>query len=248
LPWVPLDPTLPDMKDCERRIAAYDWSEIGSDLDRLGYATLPGLLDRRECETIAALYADDAHFRSRVVMERHAFGLGEYKYLRYPLPPLVAAFRRACYPQLVPVANRWRALLREPGRFPPDLAAYLADCHAAGQTRPTPLILKYEAGGYNCLHQDLYGERVFPLQMTVLLSAPGRDFTGGEFLLVEQRPRAQSKGEVVPLNQGDAVVFAVRHRPVQGKRGPYRVTLRHGVSRVRTGERYTLGVIFHDAE
>jgi hypothetical protein len=236
------------MTNLARRIATFDWPEVESALDRLGYATLPGLLHRRECETIAALYADDARFRSRVVMERHAFGLGEYKYLRYPLPPLVQAVRRACYPRLVPVANRWRDLLSEQGKYPPDLDAYLRDCHAAGQTRPTPLILKYEAGGYNCLHQDLYGELVFPLQMTVLLSAPGRDFSGGEFLLVEQRPRAQSKGEVVPLEQGDAVLFAVRQRPASGKRGAYRVTLRHGVSRVRTGQRYTLGVIFHDAE
>jgi hypothetical protein len=236
------------MTDIARRIAALDWPEIEDALDRQGFATLPGLLSRRECESIAALYEDDARFRSCVVMERHAFGLGEYKYLRYPLPPLVETLRRACYPRLVPVANRWRGLLREQGKFPPDLDAYLRDCHAAGQTRPTPLILKYEAGGYNCLHQDLYGERVFPLQMTGLLSAPERDFTGGEFLLVEQRPRAQSKGEVVSLAQGDAVLFAVRYRPAQGKRGAYRVTLRHGVSRVRTGRRYTLGVIFHDAE
>lgn len=235
------------MTSIERRLAAFDWPEIEAALDRQGYATLSGLLTPRECEGTAALYADDARFRSRVVMERHAFGLGEYKYLRYPLPPVVEALRQSCYPRLVPVANRWRALLREKGRFPADLDAYLSECHTAGQARPTPLILKYEAGGYNCLHQDLYGERVFPLQMTILLSAPGTDFTGGEFLLVEQRPRAQSKGEVVPLDQGDAVVFAVRHRPAQGKRGPYRVTLRHGVSRVRTGQRCTLGVIFHDA-
>jgi hypothetical protein len=236
------------MTDIARRIAALDWPEIEGALDRQGFATLSGLLSRPECEAIAALYEDDARFRSRVVMERHAFGLGEYKYLCYPLPPLVEILRRACYPRLVPVANRWRGLLREQGKFPPELDAYLRDCHAAGQTRPTPLILKYEAGGYNCLHQDLYGELVFPLQMTVLLSAPERDFTGGEFLLVEQRPRAQSKCEVLPLGQGDAVLFAVRHRPAQGKRGAYRVTLRHGVSRVRTGRRYTLGVIFHDAE
>ena len=235
------------MQSLARRIAAFDWPEVETVLDRQGYATLPGLLARRECAEIAALYADDAHFRSRVIMERHAFGLGEYKYLRYPLPPLVEAMRQGCYPRLAPVANRWRDLLRDNGRFPADLGAYLDECHAAGQTRPTPLILKYAAGGYNCLHQDLYGDLVFPQQMTVLLSAPGRDFTGGEFLLVEQRPRAQSKGEVVPLGQGDAVVFAVRHRPAQGKRGPYRVTLRHGVSQVRTGHRYTLGVIFHDA-
>ena len=235
------------MTSLARRIEKLDWPEIETALDRQGYSTLPGLLARPECEALAALYPDDEQFRSRVVMERHAFGIGEYKYLRYPLPPLVEALRQACYPRLVPVANRWRALLREKGRFPTSLDAYLRDCHAAGQTRPTPLVLRYEAGGYNCLHQDLYGEHVFPLQMTVLLSAPGTDFTGGEFLLVEQRPRAQSKGEVVPLAQGDAVVFAVRHRPAQGKRGPYRVTLRHGVSQVRTGHRCTLGVIFHDA-
>jgi hypothetical protein len=236
------------MTTLARRIAAFDWPEIEASLDLQGYATLPGLLDRRECEAVASLYRDDAHFRSRVVMERHAFGLGEYKYLRYPLPPLVEALRQACYPRLVPVADRWRGLLREKGRFPADLEAYLRDCHAAGQTKPTPLILAYEAGCYNCLHQDLYGELVFPLQMTVLLSVPGNDFTGGEFLLVEQRPRAQSKGEVVPLRQGDAVIFAVRQRPAQGKRGPYRVRLRHGVSLVLTGNRYTLGIIFHDAE
>ena len=235
------------MTTLARRIADFDWSEIEASLDRLGYATLPGLLTSRECEAVANLYADDQRFRSRVVMERHAFGLGEYKYFRYPLPPVVEALRQACYPRLVPVANRWRTLLREKGRFPPELGAYLRDCHAAGQTKPTPLILKYEAGGYNCLHQDLYGEKVFPVQMTVLLRAPGTDFTGGEFLLVEQRPRAQSKGEVVPLRQGDAVIFAVRQRPAQGKRGPYRVALRHGVSRIHSGHRATLGVIFHDA-
>ncbi|HKX08453.1 MAG TPA: 2OG-Fe(II) oxygenase [Stellaceae bacterium] len=235
------------MTTLARRIADSDWLGIEASLDRLGFATLPGLLTRPECEAVANLYTDDQRFRSRVVMERHAFGLGEYKYLRYPLPPLVEALRQACYPRLVPVANRWRALLREKGRFPAELDAYLRDCHAAGQTKPTPLILKYEAGGYNCLHQDLYGEKVFPLQMTVLLRAPGTDFTGGEFLLVEQRPRAQSKGEVVPLDQGDAVIFAVRQRPAQGKRGPYRVALRHRVSRVHSGHRSTLGVIFHDA-
>ena len=236
------------MSALERRIAAFDWPEIEASLDRQGFATLPALLEPEDCERLSALYGDDGHFRSRVVMERHAFGLGEYKYLRYPLPPLIQELRQSCYPRLAPVANRWRTLLREERRFPPTLNAYLRECHAAGQTRPTPLILKYEAGGYNCLHQDLYGELVFPLQMTVLLSAPGRDFAGGEFLLVEQRPRAQSKAEVVPLTQGDAVVFAVRHRPAQGKRGPYRVTLRHGVSRIHSGHRYTLGVIFHDAE
>ena len=236
------------MSALERLIAAFDWPEIEASLDRQGFATLPGLLEPGACERLSALYGDDGHFRSRVVMERHAFGLGEYKYLRYPLQPLIQELRQSCFPRLVPVANRWRTFLREERRFPPTLDAYLRECHAAGQTRPTPLILKYEPGGYNCLHQDLYGELVFPLQMTVLLSAPGRDFAGGEFLLVEQRPRAQSKAEVVPLTQGDAVVFAVRHRPAQGKRGPYRVTLRHGVSRIHSGLRYTLGLIFHDAE
>jgi len=235
------------MTSLPRRIDAFDWPEIEASLDRQGYATLPGLLSRGECGEVAALYADDARFRSRVVMERHAFGLGEYKYLRYPLPPIVEALRQGCYRHLAPVANRWRQLLREPGLFPASLDGYLRECHAAGQTRPTPLILNYEAGGYNCLHQDLYGERVFPLQMTVLLSAPGKEFTGGEFLLVEQRPRAQSKGEVVPLAQGDAVVFAVNNRPAQGKRGVYRMRLRHGVSRILTGHRSTLGIIFHDA-
>jgi len=229
------------------RIAAVDWPAVEDSLDRRGHATLPGVLAPAECAALAALYDNDARFRSRVVMRRHNFGEGEYKYLNYPLPREVEALRQACYPRLVPVANRWRAALRESGQFPPALGDYLAHCHAAGQTRPTPLILRYEAGGYNCLHQDLYGELVFPLQMTVLLSAPGRDFTGGEFLLVEQRPRAQSKGEVVQLGLGDAVVFAVRHRPVQGTRGPYRVTLRHGVSRIVSGKRLTLGVIFHDA-
>ena len=233
--------------DPAARLAAADWAGIAAALDARACAVVPGLLAPDECAALAALYDDDARFRSRVMMRRHNFGEGEYKYLRYPLPPEVEALRRACYPRLARLANRWRAALRESGRFPPSLDAYLRECHAAGQTRPTPLLLRYEAGGYNCLHQDLYGELVFPLQMTVLLSAPGRDFSGGEFLLVEQRPRAQSKGEVVPLGLGDAVIFAVRHRPAQGTRGPYRVTLRHGVSRVLRGRRYTLGVIFHDA-
>ena len=180
-------------------------------------------------------------------MQRHGFGRGEYKYLRYPLPPIVEALRQAVYPQLAPIANRWRERLREEGQFPAGLGAYLKECHKAGQERPTPLILKYETGDYNCLHQDLYGPLVFPLQLTVLLSAPKADFSGGEFLLVEQRPRAQSRGEVVPLRQGEAVIFPVHHRPVEGTRGPYRVTMRHGVSRLRSGQRFTLGIIFHDA-
>jgi hypothetical protein len=223
-----------------------DRAEIASALDARGYATVPGVLTPAECRALSGLYAEDAAFRSRVVMARHGFGRGEYKYLRYPLPPSVEALRQAIYPQLAPIADRWRAALRAPGRFPASLDEYLAQCHAAGQTRPTPLILKYGAEDYNCLHQDLYGELVFPLQLTVLLSDPG-DFSGGEFLLVEQRPRMQSKAEVVTLRQGEALIFAVHHRPVAGTRGVYRVNQRHGVSRVRSGERYTLGIIFHDA-
>jgi hypothetical protein len=228
-------------------LAAIDWRQIAASLDEQGYATTSALLGAEECCDLAALYTKEDAFRSRVVMQRHAFGRGEYKYLRYPLPGPVEALRQAIYPHLAPIANRWRQQLREEGRFPPTLDVYLAQCHKAGQQRPTPLILKYETGDYNCLHQDLYGDLVFPLQLTVLLSAPGDDFTGGEFLLVEQRPRAQSRGEVVPLRQGEAVIFPVHHRPVEGSRGPYRVTMRHGVSRLRSGHRYTLGIIFHDA-
>jgi uncharacterized protein len=223
------------------------WPDLLTGLDERGYAVLPGLLGERECRSVAALYADEAAFRSRVVMARHNFGRGEYKYLRYPLPSLIAELREALYPRLAPFANRWHERLHLEPRFPARLDAYLARCHAAGQQRPTPLILKYETGDYNCLHQDLYGELVFPIQATVLLSKPDDDFTGGEFLLVEQRPRMQSKGEVVPLGQGDAVLFAVNFRPVTGTRGDYRVTIRHGVSRLHTGNRYTLGIIFHDA-
>jgi uncharacterized protein len=228
-------------------VAAVDWREVASSLDERGYATTAALLTTEQCRGLAALYDSDEAFRSRVVMQAHGFGCGEYRYLRYPLPGPVEALRQAIYPRLAPIANRWRERLREEGRFPPALAAYLKECHAAGQERPTPLILKYEAGDYNCLHQDLYGDLVFPLQLTVLLSAPEDDFAGGEFLLVEQRPRAQSKGEVVPLRQAEAVIFPVHHRPVEGTRGPYRVTMRHGVSRVRSGRRFTLGIIFHDA-
>jgi hypothetical protein len=229
------------------RAAAVDWQQVATSLDERGYATTAALLTTEQCRGLSALYDREEAFRSRVVMQRHGFGSGEYKYLRYPLPDIVEALRQSIYPQLAPIANRWRERLREEGRFPPALAAYLKECHAAGQERPTPLILKYEAGDYNCLHQDLYGDLVFPLQLTVLLSAPDDDFTGGEFLLVEQRPRAQSKGEVVPLRQGEAVIFPVHHRPVEGTRGPYRVTMRHGVSRLRSGQRFTLGIIFHDA-
>jgi uncharacterized protein len=229
------------------RLSGVDWDAVAASLDERGFAVIPALLGPGECRNLAALYGDDAAFRSRVVMSQHGFGQGEYKYLRYPLPPAVEALRQAIYPQLAPVANRWRAALKEAGRFPAALDGYLAQCHGAGQSRPTPLILKYGPGDYNCLHQDLYGELVFPLQLTVQLSDPAAAFTGGEFVLVEQRPRRQSKAEVVPLGQGEAVIFAVHHRPVRGTRGVYRVNQRHGVSRVRSGERYTLGVIFHDA-
>jgi uncharacterized protein len=211
-----------------------------------GFAIAP-LLDPETCRALAVLYDDDSRFRSRVIMQRHNFGRGEYKYFAHPLPEPVSKLRKALYPPLAAVANAWRATLGEQSRFPPTLDAFLAQCHDAGQTRPTPLLLRYDPDDYNCLHQDLYGPLVFPLQLTVLLSEPGADFTGGEFVLVEQRPRAQSRPIVVPLAQGEAVIFPVHHRPVQGTRGPHRVTMRHGVSRVRSGRRHTLGVIFHDA-
>jgi hypothetical protein len=223
------------------------WPELLAAIDEHGYAVLPGVLGADACRELAGLYDHDEAFRSRVVMARHNFGRGEYKYLRYPLPPAVAGLREALYPRFAPLANTWHERMGLEPRFPATLKAYLDRCHRAGQQRPTPLILKYQAGDYNCLHQDLYGELVFPLQATVLLSEPGREFEGGEFMLVEQRPRMQSRGEVVPLGQGDAVVFAVNHRPVAGARGYYRVTMRHGVSRLRAGSRYTLGIIFHDA-
>jgi len=223
-----------------------DWQRAASDLAANGYFTAPAL-EPATCRAIAALYDDDSRFRSRVVMQRHNFGRGEYKYLTYPLPDPVANLRSALYPPLAAIANEWRAALHEPEPFPPTLKAFLAQCHAAGQPRPTPLLLRYTKDDYNCLHQDLYGPLVFPLQLTVLLSDPGRDFTGGEFVLVEQRPRAQSRPSVVALSQGEAVVFPVHHRPVQGARGMYKVMMRHGVSRVTSGIRQTLGIIFHDA-
>ena len=229
------------------RVAAIDWPAMAAALDERGYATAAGLLTAAECRELAALYADDGAFRRRVVMQHHAYGRGEYQYFRYPLPGLVEALRRAIYPHLAALANRWLQRLGQEGRYPATLDAYLAECHRAGQQRPTPLLLKYGADDYNCLHQDLYGPLVFPLQLTVLLSDPGRDFTGGEFLLVEQRPRMQSRGEVVSLRQGEAVIFPVHHRPVDGVRGAHRVTMRHGVSRIHSGERHTLGIIFHDA-
>jgi len=229
------------------RVAALDWSRIAEELDAHGAAVAPRLLTPPECAALAETYPADGLFRSRVVMARHGFGRGEYKYFAYPLPGLVAGLREALYPGLAAIANRWHAEMGLAVRFPDDHAAYLARCHRAGQTKPTPLLLLYGAGDYNCLHRDLYGEHVFPLQATILLSTPGRDFAGGEFVLTEQRPRMQSRVEVVPLGQGDAVIFPVERRPVTGARGNYRVNLRHGVSRVRVGRRLTLGIIFHDA-
>jgi hypothetical protein len=230
------------------RVEALGWPQVTSDLDAQGCAVLKGLLSAEECRALAALYPDDGHFRGRVVMGRHGFGRGEYKYFAYPFPPVIAELRPALYARLRDVANRWNDAMGIDISYPESHDAFLKRCHAAGQTRPTPLLLQYESGDYNCLHQDLYGEHVFPLQVAFLLSEPGRDFTGGEFVLTEQRPRMQSRPEVVPLAQGDAVAFAVHHRPVQGTRGTYRVNLRHGVSRIRSGHRHTLGVIFHDAK
>jgi uncharacterized protein len=220
---------------------------LAGDLDACGCAVLPAVLSREQCAALAASYEDESLFRSRVVMASHGFGRGEYKYFRYPLPEVVAGLRSSLYPRLAPIANRWNETMGIDARFPAEHAEFLERCHDAGQTKPTPLLLRYGAGDYNCLHQDVYGDLVFPLQAAFLLSAPGTDFTGGEFVLTEQRPRMQSRAEVVPLTQGDGVIFAVRHRPVQGTRGSYRVNLRHGVSRVRTGSRHTLGIIFHDA-
>lgn len=224
-----------------------DWGRAEAELDARGCALLPGLLSAADCAALAALYESPDRFRSKVIMQRHGFGQGEYQYFAYPLPEPVAALRCALYEPLVPIANRWQQALGLDARFPARHADFIARCHAAGQRRPTPLLLRYREGDYNCLHQDLYGEQVFPLQIAVLLSEPGEDFEGGEFVLTEQRPRMQSRAEVVPLAQGDAVVFAVHHRPVRGSRGSYRVNLRHGVSRLRSGHRHTLGLIFHDA-
>jgi uncharacterized protein len=229
------------------RVDAIDWQRVADDLGAQGCAVTERLLTPGECRAIAALYGDDDRFRSRVVMARHGFGQGEYKYFAYPLPAPIGELRSALYPRLAPIANRWNERIGVNLRYPAKHAAFLELCHKAGQLRPTPLLLQYGPGDYNCLHQDLYGALAFPLQVSILLSEPGRDFTGGEFVLTEQRPRMQSRPEVVPLRQGDAVVFAVHHRPVQGTRGTYRVNMRHGVSRLRSGQRHTLGVIFHDA-
>ena len=236
------------MNALPERIEKQDWSRIEENLGSYGAAVLEGVLSPEECKRLSGQYDQDRPFRSRVVMAQHGFGRGEYKYWAYPLPDSVAELRRKLYPHFATVANRWNESLGVEVRYPATHEDYLSQCHAAGQVRPTPLLLRYEAGDYNCLHQDVYGDLVFPLQIAFLLSKPGADFTGGEFVLTEQRPRMQSRAEVVPLKQGDGVVFAVRHRPVQGTRGTYRVNLRHGVSRIRSGRRHTMGVIFHDGK
>ena len=242
---IPSSVSTPD--DLADRIAGLPWQRHARELDDDGHSLVPGLLDAADCASLIASYDDDARFRSRVIMARHGFGRGEYRYFAYPLPPLVQTLRTAFYAQLAGIANRWNAGSGSAVRYPDAHAEFLARCHADDQRRPTPLLLRYGAGDYNCLHQDLYSDHVFPLQVAILLSEPGRDFDGGEFVLTEQRPRRQSRAEVVPLRRGDAVVFAVNQRPVAGTRGCYRVTLRHGVSRVRAGRRHTLGVILHDA-
>jgi len=237
-----------DAVTIDTRVGSYDWSRISEHLDAYGWAMFTELLTAGECEDIAELYADDRHFRSHIIMARHGFGREEYKYFTYPLPDMVADLRAALYPRLAPIANRWNASMSIGVRYPDAHADFIARCHKAGQSRPTPLLLQYGEGDFNALHQDVYGEHVFPLQVAILLSEPEKDFTGGEFVLTEQRPRMQSRAEVVPLRRGSGVVFAVKNRPLQGARGTYRVNLRHGVSRVRSGHRHTLGVIFHDAK
>ena len=229
------------------RIEALDWQEIGKNLDEQGNAVLAGVLTPQECMALANLYPNEEGFRSRVVMGRHGFGRGEYKYFSYPLPDIVEGMRTELYSRLAPLANKWNESMKSDVRYPATHAQFIKRCHDAGQERPTPLLLQYGVGDFNCLHQDLYGEHVFPIQVTFLLSEPGKDFTGGEFVLTEQRPRMQSRPEVVPLRQGDAVAFAVHHRPVQGTRGVYRVNMRHGVSRLHSGHRHTMGILFHDA-
>jgi uncharacterized protein len=230
------------------RVAGLDWQQIVTDLDSYGCAFAKGVLTPKECRELSSCYDHDEHFRSRIVMARHGFGRGEYKYWAYPLPETIEMLRTTLYPHLAEVADRWNQTMKIDMRYPATHAAYLEQCHSAGQVRPTPLLLQYDEGDFNCLHQDVYGDLVFPLQVAFLLSVPGEDFTGGEFVLMEQRPRMQSRAEVVRLEQGDGVIFAVRYRPVQGVRGAYRVNLRHGVSRIRSGRRHTLGIIFHDAK
>ncbi|ARP91025.1 proline hydroxylase [Bordetella genomosp. 9] len=237
----------PPLQEPPQGLKDQDWTSTERLLDACGCAVLPRLLSDAQCDAVAACYDEAARFRSRIVMSRHGFGQGEYQYFDYPLPELIQALRDQAYAKLAPIANRWNAAMGHAVRYPPTLTGFLRRCHQAGQSRPTPLLLRYGAGDYNCLHQDLYGEHVFPLQIAILLSAPGTDYSGGEFVLTEQRPRMQSRVHVVPLNKGDGVVFAVNERPVQGVRGTYRVKLRHGVSQVRAGRRHVLGVIFHDA-
>jgi uncharacterized protein len=232
----------------EQRVERYDWKQLVSELDAHGAAVMERLLSSEECAEIAALYSQEKHFRSHVVMARHGFGKGEYRYFKYPLPELLQDLRTTLYARLAPIANAWSERMRMESRYPAAHTEFLKLCHDAGQTRPTPLLLQYAAGDFNALHQDLYGDLAFPIQVAILLSEPGRDFTGGEFVLTEQRPRMQSRAEVVPLRQGDAVAFAVHNRPVQGAKGMYRVNLRHGVSRIRSGSRHTVGIIFHDAK
>jgi uncharacterized protein len=239
--------TEPAAEAADARVARYDHDALATELDRYGCAVLENLLTPGECAEIASLYAHEERFRSHIHMARHGFGKGEYRYFKYPLPDLVAGLRTELYPRFARLANDWNERMGLDQRYPDEHAEFLARCHAAGQRRPTPLLLQYVPGDFNCLHQDLYGDLAFPIQLAVLLSEPGRDFTGGEFVLTEQRPRMQSRAEVVPLRQGDAVAFAVHHRPVRGTEGIYRVNLRHGVSRLRTGRRHTLGIIFHDA-
>jgi uncharacterized protein len=238
---------LPDAAQAVSEVESLDWQSITGSLNDSGNALLKNVLTSSACEALASMYGDDGHFRSRVIMSRHGFGRGEYKYFSYPLPDILQGLRSSLYQRLAPVANFWNQQMGIETRYPTKHADFIGRCHNAGQLRPTPLLLQYGVGDYNCLHQDLYGEHVFPIQVAFLLSEPERDFTGGEFVLTEQRPRMQTRPEVVPLHQGDAVAFAVHHRPVQGTRGTYRVNLRHGVSRLRSGQRYTAGVIFHDA-
>jgi uncharacterized protein len=237
----------PAVLSAKARVAAYDWRALVDELDSYGCVVLPKLLSPEECGAIAVPYCDESLFRSHIYMARHGFGRGEYRYFEYPLPDLVDGLRTALYPHLAGVANDWNGRMGVDERYPADHASFLKECHDAGQTRPTPLLLQYVPGDFNCLHQDLYGDLAFPIQVAILLSEPGKDFTGGEFVLTEQRPRMQSRAEVVPLRQGDAVAFAVHNRPVKGSKGNYRVNLRHGVSRVRSGMRHTVGIIFHDA-
>jgi uncharacterized protein len=241
-------PVPPAVQLAETRVSRYDWETLARDLNGYGCAVLEQLLSPDECREIAGLYSQEEHFRSHVHMARHGFGKGEYRYFKYPLPALLGGLRTALYPHLGVIANDWNVRLGVERRYPDTHAEFLHQCHDAGQTRPTPLLLQYVPGDFNCLHQDLYGDLAFPLQVAILLSEPGRDFAGGEFVLAEQRPRMQSRAEVVPLRQGDAVAFAVHNRPVQGTKGSYRVNLRHGVSRLRAGMRHTVGIIFHDAK